>query len=81
MNKNIFDEALKEISYATIDLEDLEIIVNYDVDKIERALKLGKLYEEFHEFYHMRFSTTSGADDLREVDKKIRKFYKELEND
>ena len=81
MNKNIFDEALKEISYATIDLEDLEIIVNYDVDKIEKALKLGKLYEEFYEFYHMRFSTTSGADDLREADKKIKEFYKGLENE
>jgi len=51
MNKNIFDEALQELRYATVDLEDLEIIHSYDVSKIENALKLGKLSKELLELY------------------------------
>lgn len=68
MKKNIFDEALKEISYATIDLEDLEIIVNYDIDKIEKALKLGKLYKQLNIIYEIEII-------------KLKQKIKELENE
>lgn len=86
MSKNIFDEALKEISYATIDLEDLEIIVNYDVDKIEKALKLGSLYKKYFTIVHklqvMELSELALNHNYYQIEiMKIEAKIKELENE
>lgn len=46
MSKTIYEEALQELSDATTDLKDLEIIHSYDVSKIEKALKQAQKQEK-----------------------------------
>lgn len=84
MNKNIFDEALQELRYATVDLEDLEIIHSYDVSKIENALKLGKLYKQlniiYEKLYTMELSQLSLNSNYYEIEIiKLKQQIKELE--
>ena len=86
MNKNIFDEALQELRYATVDLEDLEIIHSYDVSKIENALKLGNLYKQLNIFYEklytMELSQLSLNSNYYEIEIiKLKQQIKELENE
>lgn len=77
MSKNIFDEALQELRYATVDLEDLEIIHSYDVSKIENALKLGGLYKEL--YYSIKKYTAKNPFEEMSILTKIREIENEKE--
>lgn len=91
MNKNIFDETLQKLRYATVDLEDLEIIHSYDVSKIEKVVikaqkqeKLLGLYKKLNEVYKelitlARYNSWSWDLDLEIID--LNKQIKELENE
>lgn len=70
MSENIFDEALKES-------KDFGSMIGLKLDKVNKALELGKLYKKLSYAYKTRFDTTNGEHVVVECWEKI----KELENE
>ena len=79
MSKSIYEEALQELKDATTDLEDLEIIHSYDVNKIETALKQAQKQDKLLGLYRRLYKDFDDLtlDEQLEIEKQI----KELENE